>query len=247
MQLRRTAILSLALLCFHQEARAQNVDYYDDYSSFSQDFEELDDESRAIFGKFFQTALYAGTGIFTGELGQANTAGLNVGIRFIYYFDPMWAAEIGGFWAQHTTYYNSKNTGSAVDLLMKTRLMPVEGGLRFAFDTQSMPRGLAQANPYLAVGGVLMFRQESVSGNVTNTGLDATAASKYSNGAIVGSTNFGVQFGAGAEFDVYKSRGFIGLDLRYNMMFWSDSSSFIGQLGRQGSYFTVMGSGSYAY
>lgn len=238
----------LMITCFSSTTLAQDVDYYDDYSNFSQDFQELDTETQAIFGKFFQSAFYAGTGLFTGELGAANTAGVNVGAKFIYYFDPMWAAEIGAFWKQHTSYYDATNTGlSNLALRLSTRLIPVVGSLRFAFDTENMPRGLAQMNPFLSAGVALAFRQEKVVGTPSISGTTSDVQTKYSQDAIVNSTNFGIHFGGGAEFDVYKNQIFAGIDLRYYMMFWSDAELRIGNLGRLGSYFSVLGSISYAY
>lgn len=247
----RNAMAAMALgLTFSFTASAQDVDYYDDYTSFSQDFEELDTESRAIFGKFFQTAFYVGTGLFTGELGQANTSGVNVGVKFIYFFDRTWGAEIGGFFNQHTSYYNPTNTGvSNMDLRISTRVIPVVGSLRFAFDTENMPRGLAQMNPYLSAGGALVFRQEKVMGTPTfgSGSVDSEVLNLYSEGAIRSTTNFGVHVGGGAEFDVYQNRVFAGLDVRYYMMFWSDAEMRIGRLGRLGSYLSILGSVSYAY
>lgn len=246
MKLHHSLILA-SLLTLTHVAHAQNVDYYDDYSSFTQDYEDLDDETRAVFGKFFQTTVYAGTGLFTGELGAANSAGVNIGVKFIYYFDPTWAAEIGGFWIQHASAYTPENTGAAGNLNLSTRLIPIVGSLRYAFDTQNMPRGLAQMNPYLSAGGALVFRQEAVSGTPNIPNYDAVVQTRYSEGAIFGSTNFGLHVGGGAEFDVYKNRVFAGLDLRYYMMFWSDASLRFGNLGRLGSYFSILGSVSYAY
>lgn len=225
------------------------TDYYDDYSSFANDYEELDKESRALFGKFFQTAFYVGTGLYTGDLGKANTAGVNVGVKFIYFFDRIWGAEIGGFFNMHRSLYDVTNTGSAnTELELSTRLIPVIGSLRFTFDTENMPRGLAQMNPYLSVGAALVFRQESVVGtpNVAGWG-NATISDTYQPNAIVGSTNFGVHFGGGAEFDVYKNRVFAGLDLRYYMMFWKDADLLFNNLGKLGSYISILGSISYAY
>jgi hypothetical protein len=245
-----TLLLTIATLSVSNLTFAQSADYFDDYSSFSNDYIQLDEETRAIFGKFFQTAFYLGTGLFTGELGRANTAGVNVGVKFIYFFDRTWAAELGGFWKQHTSDYDVNNTGVAnTQLRLSTRLIPVVGSLRFVFDSENMPRGLAQMNPYLSAGGALVFRQESVVGTPAGINLfgDQTIATKYSEGAILGSTNFGVHFGGGAEFDVYQNRVFAGIDIRYYMMFWSDSQLRFGNLGRLGSYVSILGSLSYAY
>ncbi len=254
--LRNFLALTLAptmVASFAVNAHAQDTsvggDYYDDYSSFADDYIELDEETRAIFGKFFQTAFYVGTGLFTGELGAANTAGINVGVKFIYFFDRTWAAEIGGFWNQHSSLYDNVNTGvENLRVELNTRLIPVIGSLRFVFDTENMPRGLSQMNPYLSVGGAIVFRQESVVGPVQGTEqIDSTTANKYQEGAILGDTNFGVNFGGGAEFDVYKNRVFAGLDVRYYMMFWSDAQARFGNLGRLGSYVSILGSISYTY
>jgi len=244
-----TITLIFSAMLVAKSAKSQEVQYFDDYESFTNEYEEWDEETRRVFGRFFQTAVYGGAGLFSGELGQANTSGINLGIKFIYYFDKMWGAEIGGFLNFHNTLYDLSNTGvSGTYLEMKTRLIPVVGSLRFTFDSENLPRGLSQMNPYVSVGGALVFRQETVvEATIPDQGISAEAQSRYSNGAIYGSTNFGFHVGTGAEFDIYKNKVFAGVDLRYYSMFWSDANLLIGNLGRLGSYFTFLGSISYSY
>lgn len=223
-------------------------DGYDDYGSFQSDPVDLDNEVSDYFGRFFQSNFHLGTAILTGGLGQAFSAGVLLGMRFVFYFDKIWAVELSGSWAHLSGGYNSQNTStSGVSIQESLNLVPLSLGLRYGFDQDTLPRGFSAMNPYLVAAGEFVFRSESVQGTPVTSGLNSTLQNTYTPGAVVTGTGVGVNFGGGAEFDVYKKKIFLGLDLRYHLMFWSDGNTFVGQLDRQGDYFSILGSASYNY
>ena len=237
------------------KAQAQSTldsSIYDDYSAFDSDPVQLDEEVSRYFGRFFQTNFLLGTGLFTGELGKSNSAGFNMGLRFVFFFDKMWAGELGAAYYGHNTFYNRENTGVAnVDISINTVMLPITLGLRYGFDRDNLPRGIALMNPYLAVAGEIIFRTEGVKGNPTLGGLTSELQAKFAPGSTINTTGAGFNLGGGFEFDVYKNKVFMGLDVRYHMIFWPDADIFVGNsttgLGRSGHYITVMGMATYNY
>lgn len=229
-----------------QDGMSSNI--YDDYSAFESDPVQLDEEVSRYFGRFFQTNFLLGTGLFTGDLGAANSAGFNIGLRFVFYFDKMWGGELGVGYYSHKTTYNEENTDTAgIDVSLDTVMIPVTLGIRYAFDRDNLPRGISLMNPYLAFNGIMLFRSEGVKGTSTTTGIDPAVSDKFATGSVVSTTAYGASFGGGIEFDVYKNKVFLGLDVRYHLMFWPDADTLVGNLGRNGNYFTVMGMLSYNY
>lgn len=242
---------AIAALFSGSMAQAQegiNTNIYDDYSAFESDPVQLDEEVSRYFGRFFQTNFLLGTGLFTGDLGAANSAGFNLGLRFVFYFDKMWGGELGIGYYGHKTTYNPENTGNAnIDVSLDTVMIPVSLGVRYAFDRDNLPRGISLMNPYLALNGEIIFRSEGVKGTADNSGIDASVRDKFATGSVVSTTAFGTSFGGGFEFDVYKNKVFLGLDVRFHLLFWPDADTLIGKLGRTGNYFTVLGMVSYNY
>ena len=230
--------------CFAQQT---SFGGYDDYGTFSADPMELDTEASNLFGRFFQTNFYLGTQILTGELGTAYSAGLLAGLKFIFYFDRIWAAELGVGFGQSSGYYNTLNTGQNIDLRLVMTMLPVHFGIRYGFDQGRLTRGMATLNPFVSVNGALMYRTEKVAGNPTIDGLDSTLQALYGPGGIVGNTGFAINFGGGVEFNVYQKRLFLGVDLRYHIIFWSNANEFFGDLGRQGNMISLLGTASYNY
>src|ERR1041385_1738232 len=137
---------------YAQSDSANSTNMYDDYSAFESDPVQLDEEVSHYFGRFFQTNFLIGTGIFTGDLGKANSTGFDLGLRFVFYFDKLWAGELGVGYYTHNTTYNADNAGPNINVDMDTVIIPVTFGLRYAFDRDNLPRGISLMNPYLAVG-----------------------------------------------------------------------------------------------
>lgn len=237
---------------FAENAKAQS---FDDYSDFAADPILMDEESKRVFGRFFQNNFLVGTGVFTGDLGTANSAGFMIGMRFVFFFDRIWAIEMGAGYGKHKTLYDQNNTNNAgVNLSMNTHLLPFSLGFRFGFDQEALPQGIAAMNPYLAAGGELMYRSERVNGTPQTDGLSAEAQ-KFVDNDIINSTAMGLVFGGGFEFDVYKNQVLLGLDLRYHWIFWNDSgirmaessAAGVDDLERNGAYLSILGSFTYNY
>lgn len=234
--------------CLWAQNNSQNG--YDDYGSFATDPVDLDNEYTEVFGRFFQMSLHLGTGIYTSSLGSTYSAGALFGGRFIFYFDKRFAAELSASYARHSGLYNQDNTGSTapLDIELTSSVIPLAIGLRYAFDQDSLPRGFSSMNPFLVAGAEMIFRSEAVEGTPTTDGLTPALRNKYVTGAILNSTALGVNFGGGVEFDVYRKKLYLGVDLRYHMMFWSDADTIIGvNLDRRGNYMTILGTASYSY
>lgn len=231
-------------------AQSTSQSGYDDYGSFATDPVDLDSEYTEVFGRFFQMSLHLGTGIFTSSLGSTYSAGALFGARFVFYFDKRFAAEMSASYARHSGIYNQDNTGSTppLDVDLAASVIPLAIGIRYAFDQDSLPRGFSSMNPFLVAGAEMIFRSEAVEGTPVTDGLSPALRSKYVTGAILNSTALGMNFGGGVEFDVYRKKLYLGVDLRYHMMFWSDADTIIGEtLDRRGNYMTILGTASYSY
>jgi opacity protein-like surface antigen len=244
--------LFAASLLLSQQAQAQQEgiqsNIYDDYSAFESDPVQLDEEVSRYFGRFFQTNFLFGTGLYTGSLGKSNSAGFDLGLKFVFYFDKLWGGELGIGYYTHKSFYNLDNTGvSGIDISLDTVMIPISLGLRYAFDRDNLPRGISLMNPYLALNGEIVFRSEAVKGAVDTTGADTTVQDKFQPGSVTSTTAFGANFGGGVEFDVYKNKVFLGIDLRFHLLFWPDADALVGNLGRDGNYFTILGMLSYNY
>ncbi len=243
-------IVSLMLLVFATAAQAQswNEQGYDDYRSFSASPDEMDEEVYETFGRFFMSSITLGTGIFTGSHAITHSSGFLGGMRFIYFVDRLWATELGGAYASHTATYNSENsTKDKVNLELDSAVIPLSFGLRFGFNHEALPRGFSSMNPYVVAAAEAMFRSETVKGKPILDALNQAQKDRYGEGAVFNSTGYGFAFGGGIEFDVYKNRMFLGVDLRYHQVFWPDSTEVFGTLGRSGNYMTILATGSYSY
>jgi hypothetical protein len=103
-------------------------------------------------------------------------------------------------------------------------------------------------NPYIAAAGELMFRTEAVKlDSKTDAITDPDLKTKFTSGALVNTTAFGVNIGGGFAFDVYKSKILLGMDIRYHFLYWPDAEIMVGNLSRTGGYFTAMGQVCYNY
>ena len=249
MKIFTTIALFASLLALPKLAHSQiNGSSYDDFGSFASDPVDLDREYKDMFGRFFQANLSGGTGILSGGLGSAFPAGLAMNARFIYYFDQVWAGELGFGYGRHAGSYVQANTGiNALDVQEIMTLIPISLGLRFGFNRDLLARSIATMNPYLALNGVLYYRSQAVQGTPVTTGLGTDLETKLVQNTVLTDTAFGVSFGGGVEFDVYKEKVYLGLDLRYHLIFWPDSSVLYGTLDRTGNYVSILGGVTYNY
>jgi hypothetical protein len=133
-------------------------------------------------------------------------------------------------------------------LQVRNRMVPLSLGIRYGFDLDRLPKGFSTLNPYLSAQGLLVFRKESVVGSPILTGLaDPNLEELYAEGQSVSRTAFGFNVGGGLEFDVYQRQVFLGVDLRYHVLFWPDSKTRFGNIDRDGNMVTVMGQATFTY
>ena len=245
-------VLALAFLVSLPVSWGQSsIDSYDDYSTFTVDPEELDREAIDIFGRHFQMNFSLGSAVALGNLGRAYAAGINGNLRFVFYFDRIWAVELSGGFIRSNGLYDDAGVGltttNTVNVQLQQTIIPVSGGVRYGFDLQNLPRGFATLNPYLSVNAASYFRQEKVIGEPVTVGLSSDLQGKFVADNVLRTTAFGFNLGGGLEFDVYKRRLFMGVDLRYHTVFWPDATVAVGEIDRSGNFVTILGTATYSY
>ncbi len=188
--------------------------------------DEKEDKEFFHLGRFFMMGLDVGAGVFTGGLGASAGAGMQFGARVLYFFDRSIAFEGRIHYSNHLDV--TPVNGSSYDL--ETNLIEAAVGFRYYFDTKSAPRAIAIANPYLGFGAGLYSRDQIV----------VRAATGFPEPEP--SSSFGGNAGGGVEFLVYRKHIYVGLDLRYHMIFFPDENlSWNGAVGgRAGDYFTTL-------
>jgi hypothetical protein len=197
--------------------------------------EEKDDKEFFHLGRFLMFGADVGAGIFTGGLGTTASPAVLFGGRLVYFFDKALALEGRVSYSLHQDLITA---GAGVADLDVT-LFSFGGGFRYYFDTKSAPRAIAIANPFLAIGGGLYMRTPAV---VSNT---------ISGASFQSSSSFGVYGGGGVEFLIYKNHIYLGLDLRYHMVFFPDESSTLGGAvlagSRGGDFITTAATITYSF
>ena len=211
-------------------AESQGNDYkgitdpFGDPSNYEFADDEKEDKEFFHLGRYLMLGADVGVGIYTGGLGTVTTPGLLVGAKLLYFFDKSIAFETAIHYTRQTKTLLLKNQSNIID----TTLIPITGAFRYYFDIKNAPKAIAVANPYLVVGGGVYMRQE-----VVVAGADAEPAS---------TSSFGGFIGGGSEFNIYRKRIYLGVDLRYHLVFFPDEEeTYNGQLApgtNAGDYFT---------
>ena len=237
----RTLFLVLAglwALCaaLPSQAESQGSDYrgiqdpFGDPASYEFADDEKEDKEFFHLGRYMMLGVDVGAAIFTGGLGVTTEPGMYIGGRLIYFFDKSIAFEGAGHFSQHRDLINPDAT-TLLDL--DVVMIPINVGFRYYFDTKSAPKAIAIANPYLAFGGGAYIKQETV--------VDQKGFNNVSGGST---TSFGGYGGGGVEFTIYRRHVYLGLDLRYHLVFFpgEGDETFDGTLNpgdRAGDYFTT--------
>jgi len=236
----RLLILALSLPLFvltPQTARAesQNEDYKGVSDPFGDpthyEFAEDEREDKEFFhlGRYVMFGIDIGAGIYTGGLGSSNAPGFDIGAHLVYFFDRQIAMEAG---VRYTNTLDTINPSASQFAQIDTNLIPITLAFRFYFDTKNAPKAIAIANPYLVAGGGIYIRNQSVIQNLNN-------ALRTPSG---GSNSFGGFAGAGVQFAIYRRHVYLGIDIRYHLVFWPDANDkFGGQLpdGSRGGDFVT--------
>lgn len=233
----------LCVVFFSQPVFAENkgpgeypgvADPFADPAQYEFSDEEKDDKEFFHLGRFLLLGFDVGAGIFTGGLGSSTGPGVLAGAHLVYFFDKSLSLEVRGTFSNHLDQVRNGGGGGAD---IDTTLMGFTGGFRYYFDTKAAPRAIAIANPYLGIGGGVFSRSQVVVAGAA-TGL-------------VPSTNFGMYGGAGVQFMIYRNHVYLGVDLRYQMVFFNDENSTLGGIAlqgdREGDYVTTAMTLTYSF
>lgn len=206
-------------------------DPFGDPANYEFGEDEKEDKEFFHLGRYLMLGLDTGVGIFTGGLGRNTSPAFYFGLRMVYFFDRSIALEAAVHFADHIQLYPNANPVFEASSV----LIPITAGFRYYFDTRNAPKAIAIANPYLAFGGGSYMRQQTV--------LQGNAIEPSAN-----NTSFGGYGGAGVEFSVYRRHIYLGMDLRYHMIFFIDESDQISQAGDlAGDYMTTVLSLTYSF
>jgi hypothetical protein len=223
-------------------AESQGTDYrgindpFGDPSNYEFAEDEREDKEFFHLGRFLMIGFDVGLGAFTGGLGGSVNPAASFSGRILYFFDKSIAIEFGGGFAQHLDQVRGAgNSGVDADLSITNLSL----GLRYYFDVKDAPKAIAVANPYLAVApGMYLLSLQPV----TSVGMNADYTDDQ---------GFGIGMGGGVEFNIYRRHVFVGLDLRYHLVFFpSEASTYGGALpegARAGDYFRAAATFTYNF
>lgn len=229
------AVLALLVTQPAAYAESQGSDYkgisdpFGDPANYEFAEDEKEDKEFFHLGRYIMLGVDIGVALFTGGLGRFIDPGFSVGGRLLYFFDRSIAFELAAHFSNHRDLVNPK-AGQLLDV--DVTVIPINAGFRYYFDTRNAPKAIAIANPYLAFGGGAYILNQNV---VEQQGVSVQNGS---------STSFGGYAGAGVEFTVYRRHVYLGLDLRYHLVFFpNENAETLGGLvtegDRAGDYFTT--------
>jgi len=200
---------------------------FGDPSTYEFAEDEKADKEFFHLGRFFMIGFDVGAGVYTGGLGRSVNPGAYFGARIIYFFDRSIAFEAAVHYSKQLDVVTSPTLNANID----TTLVPLTLGFRYYFNTKESPKAIAMANPYLAFGGGAYLREQQV--------LFSQPTFNVSN---ANNSQFGAYGGVGVEFAVYRKHLYLGLDLRYHLIFFFDEEDTLGNAvapgDRSGDYFT---------
>ena len=217
-------------------AESQGSDYkgvtdpFGDPANYEFAEDEKEDKEFFHLGRYLMLGVDVGAAIFTGGLGKSVEPGASFGGKLLYFFDKSICLEAAAHYSNHLDNVVVDNTSQ---LQIDTNLIPLTLGFRYYFDTKNAPKAIAIANPYLAFGGGVYMRSQNVIANSPDfdIGIGDTTTS-----------NFGGNAGGGVEFNIYRRHIYLGVDLRYHLIFFTDEADDYGKPGivdRGGDVFTT--------
>jgi len=151
-----------------------------------------------------------------------------LGARFVYFFDISLALEAAIHFSSHLDVVPVP--GGTVDI--DTNMIPITLGMRYYFVTRNAPKPIAIANPYLGAGAGAYQRSQTILSQPPGVNTSQVGA---------GTNSFGVYFAGGIEFPIYGKNIYMGIDLRYHLIFFGDEDDTFGVLpagSRSGDLFT---------
>lgn len=242
----RPVVLALCLgvcLCRTVHAESQGNEYkgitdpFGDPANYEFADDEKEDKEFFHLGRYLMIGLDGGMGIFTGGLGRSVTPGFYTGLHLLYFFDRSLCFEAAGHYSNHLDQLRPTTTDQA-DL--DINMIPITLGFRYYFDTRNAPKAIAIANPWLSFGGGIYMRQISTVQSIGKIQPETGSTS-----------SFGGYAGGGVEFSIYRRHLYLGIDLRYHLVFFPDKDSTFGGVlqpgDRDGGYFTTAASITYNF
>lgn len=212
------------------------VDPFTDPSNYEFGEDEKEDKEFFHLGRFLMFGLAPGMGIYTGGLGATINPNYFVGGYINYFFDKYISFEFFGGYSDALDQIRFSGGGANID----TQMTVVSIGGRYYFDPESLPKAIALANPFIGLGGGLYIRNQNVLENQFVQGLNSNTT-----------TSFGAYGTVGFEFNIYLRHIYLGLQARYNLVFFPDENQTYGNTlapgSRAGDYFTPLFSLAYNF
>jgi hypothetical protein len=204
---------------FHQHAYTQSstdvdeaFDPFSDYNEFEQDADEEADINFFKNGRMLTLALQLGYRGYTDGFSQAYTAAPIYGFQFTYYFDMQTALSINYVTGDSNVAFNSYNNSELTDLSTQysgsVNIQVIDIGFKYYFNTENVTRGLADLNPFMAVGPAYYVRTYSL------TNLLPLEADKV----------LGLKSTIGIEIPLLRRRAFLGFQATYHYVQFPDEN-----------------------
>lgn len=228
--------LVICVVCFWMPARVTAESQGNEYKGVADpfgdpanyEFSEDEKEDKEFFhlGRYLMFGVAGGMALFTGGLGTSAGPGPYFAGRLVYFFDKSIALEASVGYSSHL---DQVRDASSAGFDYDTSITSFTAGFRYYFDTKSAPKAIAIANPYLSFGGGFYIRGQTLLQQIGFPGVSDTHTNSFG--------GFG---GAGVEFNIYRRHIYLGLDLRYHMIFFPDENeTYNGKLNigaRAGDY-----------
>lgn len=213
------------------------VDPFGDPANYEFAEDEKEDKEFFHLGRYLMLGVDFGVAIFSGGLGRTVEPGPYLGARLIYFFDKAIALEAAVHYSNHL---DTINPNPSQLLEIDTSMIPIDVGFRYYFDTRNAPRAIAIANPYLAFGGGVYMRSQNVLPSVTQFNVTTGETT---------TSSFGTYGGGGVEFTIYRRHIYLGIDLRYHLVFFPDETETFGtqDVDRSGDYVTAAATLTYNF
>jgi hypothetical protein len=185
-------------------------DSYDPFADYSE-FEEASDEEADINffrnGRFFTIGLGLGYRRFTNVMGEIYAPGTSFGGFLTYFFDLRFGLQVGYTVGDHALEIKAPTQTFRGTI----NLTSTSFHLKYFLSSQNVTRGLSSVNPYFIGGFSQNYRTFRVSGT------DAYAR----DGAL------GFDAGVGAEVPLMRNKMFVGIQVLYQIVNFSDENSEI--------------------
>jgi len=208
--------LSLLIITTPHKAFAQTAesdesfDPFSDYNDFEQETEEEADINFLKNGRYLTLALVGGYRGFTGGFSQAYTGSLNYGVQFNYFFDLNLALSFGYTTGDNNVSFNSYTDAGIFreNYSGNVNIQTFDIHIKYYINTDNVTKGLADLNPYIALGTGFYTRTYSLDNEIP---ADPDKV-------------FGFRIGAGLEIPLVRRNYYLGFQTIYNYVQFPDEN-----------------------